>query len=148
MAAGIEGRTPFLHGLVPSLATSLDDWELWSATETKIALRRAYADILPTRLATAQKRALRTPATYWRETGIDALLRMLAHGVPLLNALGVRNEGVVLLCQGCASGDPAAIPLAVALLSTVACLSHLAAESRLADLNLTRLGCEAAQALS
>ncbi len=140
MAAGIEGRTPFLHGGLPALAAALPDADLWSGTATKVALRRAYRDVLPPPLAAARKRALRAPSRFWREGGVVALEALATGGRGLLDTLGLAEKGVAEIRNGCAAGDPAAIPLAVALISTGACLSRLAEGGRLADPELALAG--------
>lgn len=148
MAAGIEGRTPFLHGSVPELAAAHSDDDLWNAGATKLALRRAYRDILPAAAASAPKRALRAPGRYWTGRGLEALDAVARHGGPLFAALGLREEGVATVRAGCAAGDPAATPIAVALLSTAACLSRLAEEDRLADPALAAAARRAARAFA
>jgi asparagine synthase (glutamine-hydrolysing) len=144
MAVGVEGRTPFLHGGLPTLAGLLPDTDLWSHNSTKIALRRAYQNVLPHDLIAGPKRAFRAPVHLWRRGGVSSLEAIATAGRDLLNTLGVPVEGVAAIRNGCAIGDPAAIPLAVALLSTFACLSRFAEHNRLADPALARAGRRAA----
>ena len=133
MAASVEGRTPFLHGRVPDLAAALPDAELWSPDETKRALRLAYAGVLPPSVLTAPKRALRAPGRVWRDAGVPVLDALDAPARALFDALGLDRGGVTAVRDGCAAGDPAAVPFAVALISAVSCLSALAMEGRLID---------------
>ncbi|MCG6122419.1 MAG: asparagine synthetase B [Microvirga sp.] len=146
MAAGVEGRTPFLHGRAPDIASALPDSELWNAKDTKRALRRAYRAVLPAASAMAPKRALRAPGRFWKVCGAAALDDVARHGGQLFAALGIREAGVTAVREGCAAGDPAAIPLAVALISTAACMSRLAEEDRLSDPSLGRAARAAARA--
>jgi asparagine synthase (glutamine-hydrolysing) len=148
MAAGVEGRTPFLHGRIPVLAESLSDADLWSKGETKAALRRAYRGILPPACAAVPKRALRAPGRLWREQGVIAIDRLASRGMPLFSALDLAEDGIAAVRDGCAAGDPTAIPFAVALISTAACLVRLAETDRLADPLLARAAFEARAALS
>jgi hypothetical protein len=82
----------------------------------------------------------------WREGGVVALEALATRGRGLLDILGLAEEGIAAVRDGCAIGDPAAVPLAVALLSTGACLSRLAEEDRLADPELARAAREATAA--
>ena len=147
MAASVEGRTPFLHGRVPQLASTMLENDLWCSRENKRALRRTYGDILPHNLAKRPKCALRAPKQLWREGGSAALSELATFAMPLLSALGLRESGLASVRRGCAAGDPAAIPLAVSIMSTVACLSKLALEERLDDPVLARAGVKAAHGL-
>jgi asparagine synthase (glutamine-hydrolysing) len=148
MAASVEGRTPFLHGDVPTLSGSLLASDLWSSRETKRALRHAYKDIIPANARSVSKRALRAPPRIWRSLGTVVLDSLMRHAGALLSSLGFREEGVAAIRHGCAKGDTAAIPIAVALISTGVCLSRLAEDGLLADPTLTRTGCAAARAFA
>jgi asparagine synthase (glutamine-hydrolysing) len=142
MMSGIEGRTPFLHGRIPELAMALPELELWSPRETKCALRRSYADMLPPSIISTPKRNFRAPAHSWRAEGVAALDDFVRHGKAFLAMLGLQEDGVAAVRAGCAEGDPAAIPLATGLLSISACLSKLAQEGRLASSDLNQAASE------
>ena len=47
--------------------------------------------------------------------------------------LGIRCEGIIMIANGCRVRDPNAIPLAVALISTISCLVDLALKDKLID---------------
>lgn len=130
MAQGIEGRTPFLHGGVPALASRLTPSQLVRGGETKVALREAFSDLVGEGRREVPKIPFRAPVARW--LGGSLLPRVdaeLADSVGLLNdCLGVRPDGVQTLRKRLAGGQESAFPTAFNLLSTIHWLTWL--ESR------------------
>jgi asparagine synthase (glutamine-hydrolysing) len=64
-AAGMEGRAPFLDHRVVERAEGLDDRELVSGREKKIALRAAYRGVLPDAVLDRPKHGFGAPVGKW-----------------------------------------------------------------------------------
>ncbi|WAL96414.1 asparagine synthetase B family protein [Streptomyces sp. Je 1-369] len=126
MAEGIEGRTPFLHGGVAELARRYPARSLVRGSQTKAALREAFADLLPPSYRVQPKQPFRAPVRQWLRGGLlPRVDRTLADATESLRRLGVRPAGMLLLRERLAAGDAAACTLAFALLSTVEWLHWL-----------------------
>lgn len=125
MAEGIEGRTPFLHGDLASLADALPWHELVRDGQTKVALRRAYADRLP-QFATEIKKPFRAPVARWLVgAAAGRLAQELAGYRSRLAEVGVRPEGVNTVINALAAGRPKAAEIAFALRTLGVWLDHL-----------------------
>jgi asparagine synthase (glutamine-hydrolysing) len=100
MQRSIEGRTPFLHGNLPSMALALNWSDLVGEGQTKVALRRAYAAPLP-RFASERKQPFRAPMGSWSEALGGHLQSRLVSCEGRLAGLGVRPRAVgELLASG------------------------------------------------
>lgn len=117
MAQGIEGRTPFLHAGLPALAAALPFDELVTGGQTKVALRRAYADELP-HFQDEVKRPFRAPLGAWL---VGAVAEQVAAGlladIDLLAGVGVRPPGVRRLAGQIRRGEAEAAAMAFRLLT-------------------------------
>nr|MDQ2958641.1 asparagine synthase C-terminal domain-containing protein [Actinomycetota bacterium] len=119
MACSIEARTPFLHGGIVAHADALAWADKYGDGQTKRALRRAYADVLP-RFAHEQKTPFRAPWARWCRHELAAPVRqLLLDGIPELAAVGIRPAGVQLICRRLAAGQPEAVQLAFCLTTMV-----------------------------
>ncbi len=124
MAAGVEGRTPFLHGDLPAIAASLHPDALLAGGQTKVALRRAYAADLG-RFGTEVKRPFRAPVGAWLAgAGRSRVLRGIAGHTDRLAAAGLRPDGLAELSGRVAAGEPDAAGLAFAVLTLGAWLER------------------------
>lgn len=127
MAEGIEGRTPFLHAGVPDLARRYRSGSLVRGTETKAALRDAFADLLPPHYRGRPKQPFRAPVAEWLSGPLlPQVDRVLAEATEMLHQrLGVRPAGMATLRQRLHHGDGPAFTVAFALLATAEWLSWL-----------------------
>lgn len=128
MAEGIEGRTPFLHAGVPELARRYPAASLVNGTCTKVALREAFADLLPTRYRAQPKTPFRAPVSRWLQGPmLPRVDRALAEATgPLHQRLAVRPAGMLALRERLARGNNAlAFTVAFALLATAEWLAWL-----------------------
>lgn len=91
MRAGVEGRTPFADSVVMDFGESLPLHEKFahdapvSAVRTKLALRRAFADLLPPEIIARPKASFPLPFERW--LGAEALQRADTHLAPALDSL-------------------------------------------------------------
>jgi asparagine synthase (glutamine-hydrolysing) len=117
MSYALEGRTPFLHGEVPGLASSWPAMALLDAAQGKLPLRDAYRNLLP-RQSQEHKRPFRAPIWAWFQ-GVLApwLRRTLLSYRDVLATLQVRPDGVEALAAAAIAGDPEACGLAYGLVS-------------------------------
>ena len=118
MLHGIEGRTPYLHGMVPSVSRRLSLDELLPGNETKFALRKAYWDDLSPKLRSNAKHAFRAPIAEWFA---DAMSRRvsarLEQGTEDLKELDLNTDGIRTLLDSMVKGDEEAAGLCFALLA-------------------------------
>ncbi|MFF7361817.1 asparagine synthase-related protein [Streptomyces sp. NPDC008125] len=112
MAQGVEGRTPFLHGGLPTLGRAYPMAELVRDGQTKLPLRQAYAGELP-RWQAEVKKPFRAPVDTWltgprRTAAMDELdLKR-----DLFAAAGLRPEGIGrMLRETDAAGTGLVFPL-------------------------------------
>jgi len=118
MAESIEGRTPFLHGLVPQFAFGLGR-DLIGATETKPLLRRAAEHLVPA-VALARKRPFRAPLSKWLAGPLASWLHERTRtGMPSLRAAGLDPQAAHSLSSAATAGDPTAAALSFHLVSLV-----------------------------
>lgn len=91
MRAGVEGRTPFADSVVMDFGESLPLHEKFahdapaSAVRTKLALRRAFADVLPPAIIARPKASFPLPFDRW--LGPAALAGPDAQLAPIMEAL-------------------------------------------------------------
>ncbi|HEU4727014.1 MAG TPA: asparagine synthase-related protein [Kofleriaceae bacterium] len=118
MALSIEGRVPYLHGRVPELAYGLELTDCLSAEQTKLALRRAYASVLPMARAEAPKTNFRAPVTDWFAGRLAPWLRteMQMYEDSLVEH-GLRRDGVRAVVHRTLGGDRHAAAIAFGLVS-------------------------------
>jgi asparagine synthase (glutamine-hydrolysing) len=115
MAASIEGRTPFLHGALPALASAQGWGEMIDGGQTKVGLRRAYAAELP-RFERERKQPFRAPLDAWAPALGPRLGGALAELGGTLEEAGVSPPGLAALGAG-AGADAAAATVAFRLLT-------------------------------
>lgn len=89
MARSIEARTPFPHGESWAVAGQLPWKYLVSAGQTKVALRAAYADVLP-RFRHERKVPFRAPWDRWLATHLSTEVTSLVRAAtPTMRAVGI-----------------------------------------------------------
>lgn len=93
MQRSIEGRMPFLHGELPSMALALNWGDLVEEEQTKIALRRAYATRLPW-FQNERKQPFRVPMKAWAGAMVTRLRGSLSSQEADLAGLGVQPGAV------------------------------------------------------
>ena len=96
MASSLELRSPFLDHRVLELGLSLPDALKARGRHGKVALRRAFADLLPREIATRSKKGFGVPVSRWfraelRELASDLLLDERARGRGQLRADAVER---------------------------------------------------------
>ncbi|MGF1427369.1 asparagine synthetase B family protein [Kitasatospora sp. LaBMicrA B282] len=125
MAQGVEGRTPFLHGGLPALATALPFDALVHGGQTKVALRQAYAAELP-HFAEEVKKPFRAPVADWLTGPAAARVyaELTGHRARLTD-LGLSAAGLDTLLGRLAAGEAPAVELAFPLLTLGAWLAWL-----------------------
>jgi asparagine synthase (glutamine-hydrolysing) len=115
MAESIEGRTPFLHGSLPALA-SAQGWEdVIDGSQTKVGLRRAYAAELP-RFERERKQPFRAPLGAWAAALSPRLGAALGARREALERAGVSLPDLSAL-RGDGGGDEAAATVVFRLLT-------------------------------
>ncbi len=126
MAQGIEGRVPFLHGGLPSLAASLPVGSLVTGGQTKVALRRAFERELP-QYRDEVKKPFRAPVDDWLTGPLRTRLpaELTGHRDRLI-AAGLRPEGVDDLLRRVREGDAAVSAQAFSVLTLGEWLAWLA----------------------
>jgi asparagine synthase (glutamine-hydrolysing) len=77
MAHSLELRSPLLDHRVLELGLSLPDHLKWRGREGKIALRRAFADVLPPAVAERGKSGFGVPLAHWFRHELRPLARDL-----------------------------------------------------------------------
>jgi asparagine synthase (glutamine-hydrolysing) len=77
MAHSLELRSPLLDRRVVELGLSLPDRLKWRGREGKVALRRAFADLLPPEVADRSKSGLGVPLAAWFRGELQPLAREL-----------------------------------------------------------------------
>src|SRR5262249_51656221 len=77
MAHSLELRAPFLDHRVVELGLSLPDHLKWRGREGKVALRRAFADLLPDEIAQRGKSGFGLPLARWFREELHPFAREL-----------------------------------------------------------------------
>jgi len=118
MLHGIEGRTPYLHGNVPSISRRLGLEDLLPEKETKLALRKAYWNDLPPKVRSNPKRSFRAPIVEWFAGNIARQVwGKLDQGSEDLKELDLDGDGIRKLLAATVKGDEEAANLSFALLA-------------------------------
>lgn len=116
MAYSIEGRTPFLHGNVPALARCYTRNILCDGKNTKIPLRSAYAEVLPSS-AWRSKRPFRAPLAYSLDVAPNYWRVEVEAAVIQLECLRLNGKQVLNIFDQAVAGNEQAVSLIIALLS-------------------------------
>lgn len=115
MANSIEARTPFLHGESWAIAGELPWTSLVGGGHTKLALRSAYADVLP-HFRDERKVAFRAPWERWLATELaEEVTEILRSGAPNLDRLGVNSRTAQEVVSRGIAGDSSAASHAFSL---------------------------------
>jgi asparagine synthase (glutamine-hydrolysing) len=137
MQYSIEGRTPFLHGALPSIGYKSSPEDLLRNRTTKFSLRQAYSNLLSSKVLEETKRHFRAPLTAWF-TGplLSWVLSEFHRGAPMLETLGVRREGLAIVLAGVKRGNERSCNIAYSLVTLLAWLDWLVQDDLLDDPDL------------
>jgi asparagine synthase (glutamine-hydrolysing) len=117
----VEGRTPYLHGAVPFMAAGLKREDLIGESETKIALRMEFQDILSPNVLSAGKKPFRLPIMNWFANELSDWVNVaLLSRSSTLEKLGINTCGLRTLLSSMRSGDGEASSLCFTLLTMLA----------------------------
>lgn len=137
MQYSIEGRTPFLHGALPSIGYKSSPEDLLRNNFTKFSLRQAYSNLLSSTVLEETKRHFRAPLTAWFAGPLLFwVLSEFHRGAPMLATLGVRREGLDIILAGVKSGNERSCNIAYSLVTLLAWLDWLVQDDLLDDPDL------------